>query len=162
MSLNADDPKVAQAASPQQWDQVGCRVSLHTNGSLGVRRGFRLVAGVGLFPTDCCRRTGRANLGGTAAPGFVGRTTKYREDSKCESLGQSACAVDGTECEFPAGHCSWAGSSLWLVARISVVAHRARLPLDLARIRFRCVGIGREPLFLQRGAHSDGSRAYGV
>ena len=30
------------------------------------------------------------------------------------------------------------------------------------RIRFRCMGIGREPLFLQRGAHSDGSRACGV
>jgi len=72
------------------------------------------------------------------------------------------CAVDGAECEFPTGHCGRAGSSLWLVTRISVVAHRARLPLDLARIRFRCVGIDREPLFLQRGAYSGGSRACGV
>ena len=46
--------------------------------------------------------------------------------------------------------------------RISAVAHRARLHLDLARIRFRCVGIDREPLFLQRGAYSGGSRACGV
>ena len=46
--------------------------------------------------------------------------------------------------------------------RISAMAHRDWLHLDLARIRFRCMGIGREPLFLQRGAHSDGSRACGV
>jgi hypothetical protein len=56
MSSNADDPKVAQAASPSPVDQLSCSVSLHTTGSLGVRRGFRLVAGVGLSPADCCRR----------------------------------------------------------------------------------------------------------
>ena len=46
--------------------------------------------------------------------------------------------------------------------RISAMAHRDWLHLDHARVCFRCVGIGREPLFLQRGAHSDGSRACGV
>ena len=140
-------------------DRFGCGVSLHTTGSTGMRRGFRLVAGVGLFTAVRCRRHRGAHLGGTAASGVNGRTTKYREDPKRESLGQSACSADGAECSFPTGHRGRAGSPLWLVTRISAMAHRARLHLDLARIRFRCVGIGREPLLLQRGAYSGGSRA---
>lgn len=131
-------------------------------GSFDVWRGFRLVAGVGLFPADCCRRPRRAHFCGTAASGVVDRTTKYGEGPKCESLGQSTCAVDGAECEVPTGHFGRARSSLWLVTRIFVVDHRVRLPLDLARIRFCCVGIDRKPLFLQRGAYSGGSRACGV
>ena len=139
-----------------------CSVSLHTTGSPGVRWGFRLVAGVGLCPADCCRWSRGAHLGGAAPSGVDGRTTKYGEGPKFESLGQSTCSVDGAECEFPTGHCGRAGSSLWLVIHIFVVAHRARLPLDLTRIRFCWVGFERKPLFLQRGAYSGRSRACGV
>jgi hypothetical protein len=52
--------------------------------------------------------------------------------------------------------------ALLLVLRISGMARRDGLHFDRVRIRFRCMGIGREPLFLQCGAHSDGSRAHGM
>ncbi len=69
-----------------------------------------------------------------------------------QSLGQGTCSPDGGESHVPDGHRSGAGPPLWLVSQMSALARRDRLHFDLARIRFRCVGDRREPLFLQRGA----------
>ena len=62
---------------PPPVDRSSRGISLHTTGSTGMRRGCRLVAGVGLFAADRCRWHRRAYLGGTAASGVSGRTTKY-------------------------------------------------------------------------------------
>jgi len=52
-------------------DRFGCGVSLNTTRFIGLWRGFRLVAGVGIFPADRYRWHRGAHLGGTAAPGIV-------------------------------------------------------------------------------------------
>ena len=114
------------------------------------------MAGVVVFPADLCRWHRGANLGGAAASRVVGRTTKHREHQKCKSLGQSARSPNGAEFSVSNGHSSRAGSPLWLVPRISTMAQRDWLHLDHARVCFRCVGIGRKPLFLQRCVHSGG------
>ena len=93
-------------------DQSNFSVSLHTANSIGMRRGFRLVAGLGLFPAVPCRQHRRARLGGTAASGVDGRTAKYEEDAKRQDMGQSACPADGAECSFSSGHCGRAGPPL--------------------------------------------------
>ena len=106
MSSNADVPTVAQPASPRQWISV-VGVYLFIPLVLLVCGGdFGWWQALGLFPADCCRRPRGAHLGGTAASGVAGRTTKYGECPKCESLGQSTCAIDGAECEFSTGHCA--------------------------------------------------------
>ena len=45
-------------------DRFSCGVSLNTTRSLAMRRGLRLVAGVGLFPADRCRWHRRAYVAG--------------------------------------------------------------------------------------------------
>ena len=117
------------------------------------------MAGVAVVSADFGRRHRGANLGGAAASRVVGRTTKHRDYQKRKSLGQGACPTNGAKFSVSNGDSSRAGSPLWMVPRISFVAHRDGLHLDNARLCFRCVGSGRKPLFLQRGMHSGGSRA---
>ena len=70
------DQKTVQTISPRQWIGLIMGVSLHTTCSIRVRRRFRMVAGVGLCPANCCCRCGRTHFGGTAASRIDSRTTK--------------------------------------------------------------------------------------
>ena len=71
---------------PSPVDPISCGVSPYPADFIYMRWGPRLVAGVGLFPTDLSRWYWGTYMGGTATPRIDGRTTKYSKYPKRKSL----------------------------------------------------------------------------
>ena len=162
MSSNPDDPKVDQTAYPRQWFRLVVvyllipLILFICGGDLGWWQAWlysMLILAAGIGGRMWAERR---------HPGLTAERQNMEKVQSAKAWDKVLAPLMALSVSFPSGHCSRAGSSLWLVTLVSIVAPRARLPFDLARIRFRCVGIDRESLFLQRGAYSGGSRACGV
>ena len=152
-----------QTLNFRQWVRLALCISPHSDQPVHLRRGFELVAGMGLFAADRCGRIRRANFGRTAHPGLlVERVNSFKVAEGVKPWDKVLAPLMAVSVGFPlvivAGldhRFRWSAElPLWLII--------IGFTLDHTWIQLCLLGHGGEPLLFGGSAHPNRPRACGV